>query len=86
MDKIKFANGSTYDCISCTATPAGTAFITLGGVTWSQAAQIFSNESNTRTIEYANRVLNGFTELVDLGKQPNGIQAILKGGTIIERS
>lgn len=86
MDTIKFANGNVYSCSFCSTTPDGTAFIALDGVTWAQAAQIFGNANNTRRMEYANYVLTGYTELVDLGKQPYGIQAILKGGTSAERS
>lgn len=86
MQTIKFSNGSTYNCSFCATIPDGTAFIALDGVTWAQAAQVFSNPNNTRRMEYANYIMTGFTELVDLGKQPYGIQAVLKGGTVTERS
>ena len=83
MDTIKMANGATYNCTFCATTPDGTAFIALD-VSWKQAAQIFSNPENTRRMEYGKLILTGYTDLVDLGKQPYGIQAVLKGGAIKE--
>lgn len=85
MDKIKMANGATYDCSHCTATP-DTMFLTVCNVTWAQAAQIFGNENNTRRIEYANRIMTGFTELLSLGKEQDGIQVVLGRVTTTERS
>lgn len=86
MDKIKIANGASYNCSFCATIPDGTAFVALDTDDFSKAAQIFGNPNNTRRMEYGNYILTGFTELVDLGKQPYGIQAVLKGGTVTERS
>lgn len=78
MDTIKFANGAVYDCSFLSTIPDGTAFVALSGVDFAQAAQIFSNSSMTREMEYANYRLVGYTELVMLGVQPYGIQAVLR--------
>lgn len=80
MDTIKFANGAVYDCSFLSTIPDGTAFVALSGVDFAQAAQIFADASMTREMEYANYRLVGYTELVMLGVQPYGIQAVLKGG------
>lgn len=80
MDTIKFANGAVYDCSFLSTIPDGTAFIALSGVDFSQVAQIFSNPSMTREMEYGENRLVGYTTLVMLGVQPYGIQAVLKGG------
>lgn len=80
MDTIKFANGAVYDCSFLSTIPDGTAFIALTGVDFAQAAQIFADASMTSEMKYANYRLVGYTELVMLGVQPYGIQAVLKGG------
>lgn len=80
MDTIKFANGSVFNCSFLATIPDGngTAYIALTDVGFAQAAQIFSNPSMTREMEYANYRLVGYTELVMLGVQPYGIQAVLR--------
>lgn len=83
MDKIKMANGASYDCTFCSAIP-GMAFVAIPGNDFARAAQIFGTASNTRRMEYGRYVMTGFTELVDLNVQPYGIQATLKGGTVTE--
>lgn len=82
MDTIKFANGAVYECSFLSTIPDGngTAYIALSGVDFVQAAQIFANASMTREMEYGDYRLVGYTELVMLGVQPYGIQAVLKGG------
>lgn len=83
MSTIKFTNGAVYDCTFLSTIPDGdthTAFIALDGVSFSEAAQIFSNENMTREMEYGAYRLVGYTNLVSLGVQPYGIQAVLKGG------
>lgn len=80
MDTIRFANGAVYDCSHLTTIPTGKAFIALDGVSFAEAAQIFSDENMTREMEWANYRLVGYTNLVSLSVQPYGIQATLKGG------
>lgn len=80
MDTVKFANGAVYDCSFLSTIPDSTAFVALTGVDFAQAAQIFSNPGMTREMEYGENRLVGYTDLVMLGVQPYGIQAVLKGG------
>ena len=83
METIRFANGAVYDCSFLSTIPDGdthTAFIALSGVTFAEAAQIFSDENMTRAMEWASYRLVGDTNLVNLSVQPYGIQATLKGG------
>lgn len=80
MDQIKFANGAVYDCAFLATVPGGTAYIALDGVTFSEAASIFSNPDMTSTMEWGAFRLVGYTELTALYVQPYGIQAVLAGG------
>lgn len=80
MDTIKFVNGSVYNCSFLSTLGNGTAFIALQGVTFPEAATIFSDENMTREMEYGDYTLVGYTTLEGLYVQPYGIQAVLKGG------
>ena len=80
MDTIKFANGAIYDCSFLATVPGGRAFIALSGVTFTEAAQIFSNEDMTAEMEWGGFRLVGYTALESLCIQPYGIQATLTGG------
>ena len=80
MNKIKFGNGSEYNCPYLATVPDGTAFIALSGVTFLEAAEIFSDEEMTAEMEYGSYRLVGYTNLGMLTVQPYGIQALLKGG------
>lgn len=83
MDTIKFANGETHDCSFFGTAPSddvSTAIIALADVDFAQAASIFSDASKTSTIEIGEYRLIDYTNLVMLGVQPYGIQAVLKGG------
>lgn len=83
MDTIKFANGAVYDCPLLSTGPFNggkNAHIALANVTFAEAARIFSDENMTREMEYGAYRLVGYTNLVSLGVQPYGIQAILTGG------
>lgn len=83
MDTIKFANGSVHNCSFLSTIPNGetnTAYVALADVDFVEAARIFSDPNMTRLMEYGVYRLNDYTNLVDLNKQPYGIQATLKGG------
>lgn len=83
METIRFANGAVYDCSHlATINDNGTmkAFIALNGVSFAEAAQIFSDENMTREMEWANYRLVGYTQLVAISVQTYGIQALLTGG------
>ena len=83
MDTIKFANGEIHDCSFLSTIPYGDtkqAIIALSDVGFPQAAAIFADENRTREMEYGVYRLVDYTELVMLGVQPYGIQAVLKGG------
>ena len=83
MDTIKFANGEVHECTFLSTIPDGstnTAFIALSDVDFATAASIFSDATKTESMEYGQYRLIGYTNLVMLGVQPYGIQAIIKGG------
>ncbi len=83
MDTIKFANGAVYDCSFFSTIPNGNtmqAIIALDGVSFAEAAAIFSNENMTREMEWGQYRLVGYTTLQGVYVQPYGIQAVLNGG------
>lgn len=83
MDTIKFANGAVYDCSFLSTIPNGNAMqaiIALDGVSFAEAATIFSNENMTREMEWGQYRLVGYTSLQGVYVQPYGIQAVLTGG------
>lgn len=85
MSTIKFADGVVYECAYLSTGPLGleetnTAFIALSGVTFAEAAVIFSDTEKTSEMEWGNYRLIGYTNLVGMSMQPYGPQAILKGG------
>lgn len=86
MELIQFADDSAYPCTFCVTSPDGLAYVALGDTSWLEAAKVFSDESRTKEMRYGDMVMTGYTELCDLSTQPYGIQAILRGGTMQERS
>ena len=83
MDTIKFANGAVYDCSFLSTIPDGNthkAFIALSGVSFAEAAAIFSDPEMTREMEWGAYRLIDYTELQGIYVQPYGIQAVLTGG------
>lgn len=86
MDELKFANGAVYDCSFLSVLPEGRAYIALSGVSFVEAAAIFTDPAMTSEIKCQEHKLIGFTELVSLYPQPYGIQALLRGGHIEEAS
>lgn len=83
MDTIKFANGAVYDCSFLSTIPDGNthkAFIALSGVSFAEAAAIFSDPEMTREMEWGAYRLMDYTELRGVIVQPYGIQAVLTGG------
>lgn len=83
MDTIIFADGSTRSCSFLSTVPDGstkTAYIALDDIDFAAAAAIFANPEKTRAMTYGNSRLIGYTELIMLGVQPYGIQAVLRGG------
>lgn len=80
MDTITFADGATFDCSFLSTIPDGTAFVALEGVDFAQAASIFADKNMTREMKWGHFTLVGYTELIMLGVQPYGIQAVLRGG------
>lgn len=83
MDSIRFADGSIRSCSFLSTVPDGstkTAYIALDDVDFAAAAAIFTDPEKTRAMVYGNMRLIGYTELIMLGVQPYGIQAVLRGG------
>lgn len=82
MDKIKFANGEEHSCTFCSTIPPTDAFIAVDDIGFAEAASLFSDPSKTNRIEFADRVLTGYTRCFNLSVQPYGVQAALRGGTV----
>lgn len=81
MSQIRFANGETHNCTLVSTIPSDTkAYIAIDDVSFAQAAEIFSDESKTATMEWNGFRLVGYTKLVDLGVTDYGYQACLRGG------
>ncbi len=81
MDTVTFADGSAYNCTFLATTPSERrAHIALSGVSFAEAAAIFSDGEKTCSIEWGNTLLVGYTQLTDLCQQPYGILATLLGG------
>lgn len=83
MDTIRFADGSIRSCSFLSTVPDGTtktAYIALDDVDFAAAAAIFADQEKTKAMTYGGMRLIGYTELIMLGVQPYGIQAVLRGG------
>lgn len=83
MDSIRFADGSIKSCSFLSTVPDGstkTAYIALDDVDFAAAAAIFADQEKTKAMTYGSMRLIGYTELIMLGVQPYGIQAVLRGG------
>ena len=83
MDLIKFGNGAVYNCPFLSTIPddgSMRAFIALDGVSFADAARIFSDENMTREMWWGGYRLIGYTQLEGVYVQPYGIQAVLRGG------
>ena len=82
MDTITFADGSVYNCSFCATTPEGRAFVALSGVSFAEAATVFSDPSLTGEMTYSGQRMVGYTQILGLYMQPYGIQAVLMGGHV----
>lgn len=81
MDTIKFANGLVCDCPYLSTLPQQKmAFVAVSGMTFAEAAAIFSNPDYTNEITYGDWILHDYTELQYLMVEAYGIKACLTGG------
>ena len=84
MDIIKFNNGEEHGCTFLSTIPEDNrAYIAIEGVTLAEAAAIFGDPEKTARMEWNGHVLEGYTELHGIYKQPYGWQAVLNGGHVI---
>ena len=79
-DEIKFANGAVYDCSYLATDGQGTAWIVLDGLSIAESAAIFSNPDMTEVMEWGAYRLIGYTNLVFIMVDQNGVKCGLKGG------
>ena len=87
MDTIKFANGLVCDCPYLSTLPQDKiAFVAVSGVTFAEAAAIFSNPDMTQEITYGDWILHDYTELRYMMTESYGIKACLVGGYDERRS
>ena len=81
MDTIKFANGLVCDCPYLSTLPhMKMAYVAVSGMTFAEAAAIFSNQDMTSEITYGEWILHDYTDLVYIKQEPYGIKACLTGG------
>lgn len=80
MDTIQFGNGIVHECTKCNADDNGNLYVAITGVTFAQAAALFSDASAIRELRYGSRVYYGYTTLKGLVVTPYGYQASLYGG------
>ena len=87
MEEIKFANGKVYSCtLLATYDPQNMVYIAIDGVSFGEAAEIFSNPEYTRKMEYGGYILEGYTELSYVLKESFGIKACLTGGRYVRKT
>lgn len=80
MDEIKFANGAVYECSYLATDGQGTAWIVLAGADIVESVAIFSNSDMTSVMEWGDYILTGYTNLVFVMVDNNGVKCGLKGG------
>lgn len=80
MDTIQFGNGIVHECTKCNADNDGNLYVAITGVTFEQAAALFSDASAIQELRYGSRVYYGYTTLRGLVVTPYGMQASLYGG------
>lgn len=81
MDEIKFANGAVYNCPFLATLPReGIAYVAVAGVTFAEAAAIFSDPALTERIEWGDYILHNYTDLVYVKTESYGYKACLRGG------
>lgn len=80
MDEIKFANGAVYDCSYLATDGQGTAWIILDGLDINESVSILSNPEMTEEMEWGEYRLIGYTNLVFVMVDQNGVKCCLKGG------
>lgn len=80
MDEIKFANGAVYDCSYLATDGQGTAWIILDGLDIIESVNILSNSEMTEEMEWGEYRLIGYTNLVFVMVDQNGVKCCLKGG------
>ena len=79
-DTIKFANGAVFDCSYLATDGQGTAWIILDGLNIVESVSVFSNPDMTDVMEWGDYRLIGYTELVFVMVDRDGIKCGLKGG------
>ena len=80
MDEIKFANGAVYDCSYLATDGQGTAWIILDGLNITESVSILSDPEMTEEMEWGEYRLIGYTNLVFVMVDQNGVKCCLKGG------
>ena len=81
MDTITFANGLVCDCPYLSTLPQmKMAYVAVSGISFAEAAAIFSNPDMTREITYGDWVLHDYTQLQYVMVESYGIKACLIGG------
>lgn len=87
MDQIKFANGQVYDCSYIATLPEQhMAFVAVDGVTFAEAAAIFSDPNMTSEMQINDWILYDYTDLQYVMKESYGFKACLTGGHEERRS
>lgn len=80
MDEIKLGNGAVYNCSYLATDGQGTAWIILDGLDIIESVNILSNPEMTEEMEWGEYRLIGYTNLVFVMVDQNGVKCCLKGG------
>lgn len=83
MDKIIFGDGSEYPCAFCGLATVGMLYVILPGLSFVEAASIFSDERKTVKIRYAaasgeETVFEHYTKFEYLVNETGGQRAALR--------
>lgn len=83
MDKVIFADNTENSCVFCGIASVGILYVTLTGVSFAEAALIFTDEKKTSKIRYvgadgAETVFEHYTKFEYLVNEADGIRGALR--------
>ena len=78
-EDIILASGARYACAAVWNTEdSDTAAVDVPELSFAEAAQVFGNPNNTRTMTWAGRTFTGFTEIIMMTIQRVGVEVVLR--------
>ena len=75
---VKTASGKEYPCeLFLVNQQVGIAFVSITGLTWAGASELFGNAAEMARLEYSGQVIEGYTKLDYIMQEPYGLKAQL---------